>query len=80
MTFVGDFMLKANVKSSEVEANKPVELTLSLEGYGALDSLDLAKFDTLEGVTVYKDEPIKKRVYKSRQALYELYSKDRFYL
>ncbi len=61
---VGDFELKATINKSEVEANKPVELDIVLEGYGAIDTLDLSKFDGLSGIALYKDEPVKKESIK----------------
>ena len=61
---VGDFELKATINKSEVGANKPVELDIVLEGYGAIDTLDLSKFDALSGIAFYKDEPVKKESIK----------------
>ncbi len=52
----GDFKISASVDKRVVEANKPVNLTITIRGEGNID--DIKKFDiTIPDVVVYADEP-----------------------
>jgi len=52
---VGTFALNAKVDTQEVKANKPVNLTVTIEGEGNLFNFDLLNYE-LDGVTVYSDD------------------------
>ena len=52
----GDFTIKADVDKKEVMANKPVNLTITIEGEGNVD--DIRKFDPeIPDAVVYADDP-----------------------
>ncbi|OQX59047.1 MAG: hypothetical protein B5M52_04210, partial [Helicobacteraceae bacterium 4484_230] len=52
----GDFNIKVSVDKQEVHANKPVNLTVSIDGVGNLD--DIQKFTPdIDGAIVYANEP-----------------------
>ncbi len=52
----GDFEISASVDKRVVEANKPVNLTITIRGEGNID--DIKKFDiNIPDVVVYADEP-----------------------
>lgn len=51
---VGDFSLDASVDRRKVKANKPVNLTLKIDGKGSLEDFEFPKYD-IDGVTVYSD-------------------------
>lgn len=52
----GEFSIKANVDKKEVSVNKPVNLTISIDGIGNID--DIKKFDLdIDGAIVYTDTP-----------------------
>lgn len=52
----GDFNIKAKVDKTEVDANKPVNLTITVDGSGNID--DIAKFvPDIKDVILYADEP-----------------------
>jgi len=52
----GDFTIKASADKKDVQANKPVNLTLTIKGEGNLD--DIKKFDLdIPQAVVYADEP-----------------------
>ncbi len=52
----GDFTIDAKVDKTEVAANKPVNLTITIEGEGNVD--DIKKFDLdIPDAIVYADEP-----------------------
>ena len=52
----GKYQIQASVDKRRVQANKPVNLTISVKGEGNID--DVKKFDlTLDNVLVYADEP-----------------------
>ncbi|MCF6201331.1 MAG: BatD family protein [Hydrogenimonas sp.] len=52
----GEFDIEARVDKREVEANKPVELTIEIEGYGNID--DAPKFEpNIPDAVVYAEEP-----------------------
>jgi hypothetical protein len=53
----GDFRIKALVDKKEVAANKPLNLTIMIEGEGNID--DIKKFDIdIPDAVIYADEPI----------------------
>ncbi len=52
---IGKFTIDAKVDSQEVKANKPVNLTLKIEGQGNLENFEFPKYE-IDGVTVYSDE------------------------
>ena len=52
---VGYYSLDDSVDTKEVEANKPVNLKIKLQGEGSLDDYEGLEFD-LSGVTVYSDD------------------------
>jgi len=52
----GDYSIKATVEKHKVYANKPVNLTVTVQGVGNID--DVKKFDLdIANVIVYADEP-----------------------
>lgn len=52
---VGDFTLNATIDTQDVKANKPVNLTIKIEGKGNLESFSFPKYE-IDGVTIYSDE------------------------
>ncbi len=52
---VGDFTIDTTIDAQEVKANKPVNLTVKIEGKGNLESFEFPKYE-IAGVTVYSDE------------------------
>jgi hypothetical protein len=52
---VGHFMLSSSVDHEHVKANKPVNLTVRIEGEGSLEDLELSDYE-VDGVTVYSDD------------------------
>ncbi|MCW8822160.1 MAG: BatD family protein [Sulfurovum sp.] len=52
---VGDFTVDTTIDSQEVKANKPVNLTVKIEGKGNLENFEFPKYE-IAGVTVYSDE------------------------
>lgn len=52
---VGDFTINTTIDAQEVKANKPVNLTVKIEGKGNLESFEFPKYE-IDGVTVYSDE------------------------
>ncbi len=70
---VGDFTIKTTIDAQEVKANKPVNLTVKIEGKGNLESFEFPKYE-IDGVTIYSDEAkIETKVVDG--ALYSSYSK-----
>ena len=52
----GDYRIKATIDKKSVHANKPVNLTINVEGEGNVD--DIKKFELdIDNVIVYADEP-----------------------
>jgi hypothetical protein len=51
---VGHYVLDDSVDSQEVEANRPINLKIKLQGEGSLDDYEGLEFD-LSGVTLYSD-------------------------
>ena len=52
---IGEFTLDATVDATEVKANKPVNLTIKIEGKGNLEDFEFPKYE-INGVTVYSDD------------------------
>ncbi len=52
---VGEFTVQTTIDTQEVKANKPVNLTVKIEGKGNLESFEFPKYE-IDGVTVYSDE------------------------
>ena len=52
---VGDFRIDVSIDAQEVKANKPVNLSLKIEGKGNLENFEFPKYE-IDGVTVYSDE------------------------
>jgi hypothetical protein len=52
---VGEFKVETKVETKEVKANKPVNLTIKIEGNGNLQNFEIPKYK-IDGVTVYSDE------------------------
>ncbi len=70
---VGDFTIDTTIDAQEVKANKPVNLTVKIEGKGNLESFEFPKYD-IAGVTVYSDEAkVETKVVDGE--LYSTYSK-----
>jgi hypothetical protein len=51
---MGHYLLDDSIDSKEVDANRPVNLKIQLQGEGSLDDYEGLEFD-LSGVTVYSD-------------------------
>lgn len=70
---VGEFKLEAKVDLQEIKANKPVNLTVKIEGKGNLESFEFPKYE-IDGVTVYSDEAkVDTKIVAGE--LYSIYSK-----
>jgi len=52
---IGDFTVSTKIDAQEVKANKPVNLTVKIEGKGNLENFEFSKYE-IDGVTVYSDE------------------------
>ena len=52
---VGDFTVVTTIDAQEVKANKPVNMTLKIEGKGNLESFEFSKYE-IDGVMIYSDE------------------------
>ena len=52
---VGDFTVTTTIDAQEVKANKPVNMTLKIEGRGNLENFEFPKYE-IDGVMVYSDE------------------------
>lgn len=53
---VGKYSIEADISSKEVEAGRPVTLTVKVEAEGNIEDFDLSPFK-IEGVTIYAQEP-----------------------
>jgi len=53
---VGDFILESHLDNNKTKANRPVNLTIHIEGEGSLEDFDLPDYE-IDGVTVYSDDP-----------------------
>ena len=52
---VGSFTMKSSIDKKSVKANKPVNLTVTIEGEGSLEDFDLENLE-IDGVTIYSDD------------------------
>ena len=52
---IGEFKVDVKLDSQDVKANKPVNLTVQIEGKGNLAGFEYPKYE-IDGVTVYSDE------------------------
>lgn len=52
---IGDFKVETKIDAQEVKANKPVNLTVKIEGKGNLEGFEFPKYE-IDGVTVYSDD------------------------
>jgi hypothetical protein len=52
---IGEFTLDATVDATEVKANKPVNLTVKIEGKGNLEDFEFPPYE-IDGVTIYSDD------------------------
>ncbi|MBA1421228.1 MAG: BatD family protein [Epsilonproteobacteria bacterium] len=70
---IGDFKVTSNIDAEEVKANKPVNLTVTIEGKGNLENFEFPKYE-IDGVTVYSDEAkVDTKVVNNE--LYSIYTK-----
>jgi len=52
---VGSFILQSSVDKEDVKANKPVNLTVKIEGEGTLEDFEFPSYE-IDGVTIYSDD------------------------
>lgn len=52
---VGLFEAQSSVDKTQTKANKPVNMTVTIEGEGGLESFEMPEYE-IDGVTVYSDE------------------------
>ncbi len=52
---VGHFTLESSIDAQHVKANKPVNLTVRIEGTGSLEDFEFPNYE-IDGVTVYSDD------------------------
>lgn len=52
---IGSFTLKSSVDTHEAKANKPVNLTIKIEGEGGLETFEISPYD-IDDVTVYSND------------------------
>ena len=52
---VGSFTLESSLDKQQVKANKPVNLTIKIEGEGNLEDFDFSTYE-IDGVTIYSDD------------------------
>jgi hypothetical protein len=52
---VGSFTIESNIDKQSVKANKPVNLSVKIEGEGSLEDLEFPDYE-IDGVTVYSDD------------------------
>ena len=52
---VGNFVLKSRIDKQKVKANKPVNLTVQIEGEGNLEDFEFLAYE-IDGVTIYSDD------------------------
>ncbi len=53
----GDFNINTKVDKTEVAANKPLNLTVSIDGIGNIDDVEKYSLD-IEGAVIYANEPV----------------------
>ncbi len=54
---IGKFEAHASLDRNVTKPNKPVNLTVTIEGEGSLEDFDMADYE-IDGVTVYSDDPV----------------------
>ena len=70
---IGNFKITTHIDAQEVQANKPVNLTIKIEGKGNLESFEFPGYE-IDGVTIYSDEAkVDSKVVNGE--LYSIYSK-----
>ena len=70
---IGVFKVTSTIDTQDVKANKPVNLSINIEGKGNLESFEFPKYE-IDGVTVYSDEAkVDTKVVDGE--LYSIYSK-----
>lgn len=52
---VGDFSVSDTIDTTKTKANKPINLTIKIDGKGSLDDFEGINFD-IDGVTIYSDD------------------------
>jgi len=52
---VGDFTIHSSIDKESVKANKPVNLTVQIEGEGNLEDFEFPAYE-IDGVTIYSDD------------------------
>ena len=52
---VGRFYIESKIDKTETKENKPVNLTVTIEGDGSLEDYEMPNYD-IDGVTVYSDD------------------------
>ena len=52
---IGRFYIESHIDKTETKANKPVNLTVKIEGDGSLEDYEMPNYD-IDGVTVYSDD------------------------
>ncbi|MDD2450879.1 BatD family protein [Sulfurovum sp.] len=52
---IGEFTLDAKIDTAETEVNKPVNLTIRIEGKGNLEDFEFPPYE-IEGVTIFSDD------------------------
>ncbi len=70
---IGSFKARSTIDRQETKANKPVNLTVTIEGKGNLESFEYPEYE-IDGVTVYSDDAkIDTKVVDGE--IYSIYSK-----
>jgi len=54
---IGRFTAKARVDHTTTKPNKPVNMTVTIEGEGSLEDFEMPDYE-IDGVTVYSDDPV----------------------
>lgn len=52
---VGDFKISTKIDAQEVKPNKPINLTIKIEGKGNLEAFEIPKYE-IDGVMIYSDD------------------------
>ncbi|MEA3434577.1 MAG: BatD family protein [Campylobacterota bacterium] len=52
---IGNFTIENTIDKQSIKANKPVNLTVKIEGEGSLEDLEFPNYE-IDGVTVYSDD------------------------
>ncbi|MBD3790137.1 MAG: BatD family protein [Campylobacterales bacterium] len=70
---VGDFNIESSIDTQEVKANKPVNLTINIDGEGSLEDFEIPDY-AIDDVTVYGDDA-KVQNHIVNDGLHSVYSK-----